>query len=155
MEIENLINEDLITLDLKANSKSAAIAELAEMLFRERKLKSLFGFMDDVAERENEMSTYCGCDIAIPHARSIFVKEVACAFGRTNGFSWEEDNENVNFVFMLAIPEMLSDNSLDFIHIELMSSIAELALEKDIRNKWAAAKTKYDIMETFKEALVK
>jgi mannitol/fructose-specific phosphotransferase system IIA component (Ntr-type) len=154
IEIEHLINERLITLDLKATSKETAIAELAEILFREKKLKSLFGFMDAVAERESTMSTYCGSDVAIPHAKSMFVKEAAFAFGRASGFSWGEEDENVNFVFMLAIPEIFPDDSLESVHIDLMASIAELALEEDIRNKWAAAKTTYDILETFKAVLV-
>jgi len=149
IEIEHIVNENLITLDLKANSKDGAVMELAAMLFRENKLGSLFGFMDAVSERERTMSTYCGFGIAIPHAKSIFVKEAGFAFGRTSGFPWEEGEENVHFIFMLAIP----DQDPDAVQMDILSSIAELALEKKIRDKWLHAKTKHDILETFKEAL--
>lgn len=153
IEIEHIINERLITLDLNASSKEGAIVELTTLLFREHKLKSLIGFVDAVIERENTMSTYCGSGIAIPHAKSLLVKEPGIAFGRTAGFKWEDDNEHVNFIFMLALPGMSSGNSLDAVHMGLISSIAELALEADIRNRWSLAKTKYDILETFKEGL--
>lgn len=150
--VENIINEHLVTLDLKANSREGAIMELAMMLFRENKLISLFGFIDAVTGRENTLSTYCGSEVAIPHAQSIFVKEAGIAFGRTTGFSWEEEDETVSFIFLLALPE--ADDSFDAVHMGVISSIAELALEKDIRDKWAVAKTKEDILETFKEAFV-
>lgn len=152
--IENSINEQLITLELEATTKKEAIIELGRMLFREKKLRSLIGFLDAVEEREQVMSTYCGYNIAFPHAKSALVKEPAFAFGRTSGFSWGEEDGNVNFVFLLAIPEEFSDNAFDPVHISFISSIAELALEKEMRDKWSAAKTKFEILETFKDALV-
>jgi PTS system fructose-specific IIC component len=151
--IEHMINEKLITLDLEATTKKEAIIELARLLFHENKLTSLIGFIDAVDERENAMSTYCGYDVAFPHAKSSLVKKATFAFGRTTGFSWGEEDGNVNFVFLLAIPESSSNNSLDSDHIGLISSIAELALEKEMRDKWAEAKTTYDVLETFKSAL--
>jgi len=153
IRIDNIINERLISLDLKADSKKSAIAELAEMLFRDGKIKSLKNFIISVSERESAMSTYCGSDIAIPHAKSLFVQEASFAFGRSQGFSWGKNDGNVNFVFLLAIPEIISADPSESVHIGLISSIAELALEKDIREKWIAAKTKGDILETFGYAL--
>ena len=153
IKTEDIISEHLITLDLKANSKKSAIAELAWMLFCAGKLRYFTGFIDSVNERENALSTYCGSGIAIPHAKSLFVKEASFAFGRTCGFPWEKKEGNVNFIFLLAIPEVLSGNPSESDHIYLLSSIAELALEKNIRDKWAAAKTKRDIIETFTSIL--
>lgn len=150
IELECILNERLITLDLNASSKEGAIMELATLLFHENKLKSVLGFADAVMEREHTMSTYCGFGIAIPHAKSLLVKEAGIAFGRTPGFTWEEE-EQVNFVFMLAIPDLTTSDAS--VHLGLLSSIAELALEEDIRKKWASAKTKFDILETFKEGL--
>src|SRR5688572_7719020 len=146
--INDIINEPLIALDLQGDSKKSIIIELAGMLFGAGKLKSLTGFIDSVIERENVMSTYCGSDVAIPHAQSLFVRQASFAFGRTKDFLWGKDDGNVNFVFLLAIPEIMSESPSESFHIALMSSIAELALEKDIRNKWAAAETKKDIIET-------
>ncbi len=146
---EPLINRKLIELDLLADTKEKAIAELAEMLYAEGKLSDLSGFIEHIHEREQLMSTYCGYDTAMPHAESPFVKEPAFAFGRTRGFLWDEKDTPVNFIFLLAIPETSEKNPDESKHIQLMSSIAFLVLEDKVREIWLNTSLKKDITDTF------
>ncbi|RPH33970.1 MAG: PTS sugar transporter subunit IIA [Bacteroidales bacterium] len=150
---DKFFNEKFITLNLKAKTKEQAINELAEMLYSGGKIKSVNGFIKSVIERENTVSTYCGSDIAIPHAASRYVIDAAFAFGRSNGFSWGEGDGNVNYIFLLAIPEVKGGDQSKSAHIAMMSSIAELALEEDVRQKWAIANTVEEILETFNSVL--
>lgn len=149
VEKQNIITKKLINLNLKAGTKEEAIHELADMLFTEKKISSVSGFLESVFKRESTMSTYCGFDVAIPHAVSPCVKEVAFAFGRTDGFLWGDDDGTVKFIFLLAIPELTNENSTSSQHIDMMSSVAQLALDENVRKKWREAKSNDEILQSF------
>lgn len=124
-----------------------AIDELANILFESGKINDKNGYVADIMNREKELSTYCGNNIAIPHSVSMVVKEASFAFGRSTGLIWDEDDDLVNFVIMLAIPKLKEGEETG--HIEMMSAIAELALDDDIRTRWEKATTEQDIISTF------
>lgn len=145
----SIINNELIRLDLDFKSKDDIIKELCSILYAEQKISSIDGFIKDIQHRESIMSTFCGFDVAIPHAVSEFVKEPAFAFARTKTFSWSEDDEIVKYVFLLAIPAHQEANSDAKSHIDIMSSIAQLALDEKVREVWAAANTKEAILKSF------
>ena len=54
MNIEEVLSENLIVLDMKARNKEEAIRELAEILYKERKIFDKELFVKDVILREAE-----------------------------------------------------------------------------------------------------
>lgn len=136
-----------VKLDLKAKTKKAAIEELASLLFEERKISDKDIYVKELLTREETLSTYCGYGVAIPHCVSHVVKEPAFAFGRSEGLVWDEEDEAASIIIMLAIPETVEGT--ENVHIEMMSSIAELALEDTVREKWHQAQKAEDIIHTF------
>lgn len=60
---------------------------------------------------------------------------------------WDEGDELAQFVVLLAIPtgKVGEENS----HIEMMSEVAKLALEEDIRAKWLSATSEKEIFSSF------
>lgn len=136
-----------VILNLKAKNKEEAIEELAQILFANEKINNKDLYIADILNREKMLSTYCGSNIAIPHSVSSVVNEASFAFGRSSGLIWDEDDDLVNFVIILAIPELKEGE--DTVHIEMMSAIAELALDDDIRSQWEKAKTTEEIIATF------
>lgn len=136
-----------VILDLKAKNKEEAIEELAQILFTSGKINDKALYIADILNREKILSTYCGNNIAIPHSVSSVVNKASFAFGRSSGLTWDEDDDLVNFVIILAIPEL--EEGEDTVHIEMMSAIAELALDDDIRSQWEKAKTTEEIIATF------
>ena len=54
MNIEEVLSENLIVLDMKARNKEEAIRELAEILYKERKIFDKELFVKDVYLREAE-----------------------------------------------------------------------------------------------------
>ena len=137
-----------VILELKATNKKEAIDELSQLLFERGKISDRKVYVDDILSREETMSTYCGYGVAIPHSVSPVVNEAAFAFGRSSGIVWDEDDEPVKFIILLAIPKLKEGE--DSIHIEMMSSIATLALEDEIREIWASATSISEIIDTFK-----
>lgn len=137
-----------VILEMKARNKQEAIYELAELLLQNGKISDKDIYTKDILSREENMSTYCGYGVAIPHSVSSVVNEAAFAFGRSSGMVWDENDEPVHFVMLLAIPQLKEGE--DSVHIEMMSSIATLALEDEIRITWSQAKTIDEIIDTFK-----
>jgi mannitol/fructose-specific phosphotransferase system IIA component (Ntr-type) len=138
-----------IELNLSCESKREAISILIGRLYEKGKISNKDFFLNDVIERENILSTYCGYGIAIPHAESTFVKEPSFVFGRTTNMIWDEEDEPVKFILLLAIPRVKdgANNS----HIELMSEVATLALEEDVRALWESAVSSAEILKTFNQ----
>ena len=138
-----------VVLNLEASNKEVSLSLLADALFKAKKISSKSIYLQAVLEREKLLSTYCGEGIAIPHAASEAVLEPGFIFARTPGeMEWDADDEPVRFIILLAIPQVKEgeDNS----HIEMMSEIASLALEEEVRTQWKKAKNSEAILETFK-----
>jgi len=136
-----------IDLSLQANSKEAAIHKLAKGLVQAGVINDAETYVSDVLLREASLSTYCGYGIAIPHAASKAVVNPGFAFARTTDLVWDEDDEKVRFILALAVPQ--SNEGEDNHHIELMSQIATLALEEEVREVWEKAQTEQEIQESF------
>jgi len=136
-----------IDLSLQANSKEAAILKLAKGMVQAGVIHDAETYVSDVLSREATLSTYCGYGIAIPHAASKAVVNPGFAFARTPELVWDEDDEKVRFILALAIPEGIEGE--DNYHIELMSQIAILALEEEVRAVWERAQTHQEILESF------
>lgn len=133
-----------IELNLEGQNKVQIITELVDKLHQKGCLFEKKQYLDAVLERENILSTYCGYHIAIPHAVSKAVKKAAFGFCRITPIEWDKDDEKVQFILILAIPDS-SNNK----HVDMMSQIAGLALEDKIRKIWKSAKTKDLIIKTF------
>jgi len=151
LELRDVINENMILLDLKIEKKEEVIEILVDLLGQNEKLTSKALFLKSVYDREELLSTYCGSDIAIPHGISKAVKEPAVCFARTNEISWSGPEEKVHFVFLLAVPD--SKNDKDPQHLKLLSSIATLILEEQVREIWERATNKKQILESLELAV--
>ena len=136
-----------VELGLKGQNKIHVISELVDKLHQKGCLFEKKQYLDAVLERENLLSTYCGYHIAIPHAVSKAVKKAAFGFCRITPIEWDKDDEKVQFILILAIPD--SPSSKNNRHIDMMSQIAGLALEDKVRKIWKSAKTKDIIIKTF------
>lgn len=140
----DLACEEIVTLNLAAEDKFAAIDELAELLHRAGKISSQEQFIKDVHQRELEVPTSVGRGVAIPHARSSAVLETAVAVGRAKGIHWADDDEEpVRMVFLLAVPS--ANPSSDY--IGMLASLASALLEDGFCQSVIKAETSKDIVE--------
>jgi mannitol/fructose-specific phosphotransferase system IIA component (Ntr-type) len=141
------IKPAFIELDLTLNNKEEVLSRLVDSLASEGCLSDKAVFLEAVLEREKLMSTYCGFNIAIPHAVSKAVLKPAFGFCKTSHLEWDAEDEPVEFILLLAIPEQ--KNQKNSRHIDLMSHIATLALEEEVRGVWKNAVTQEEIINTF------
>jgi PTS system fructose-specific IIC component len=136
-----------IELNLKSNSKLTLLETLCQSFWEAGKLYNRDLFLEEVLKREALLSTYCGKGVAIPHAASAAVKEPSFIFARCTEINWDEEESPVQFIILLAIPEVAEGEESP--HIEMMSEIATLALDEEIRAVWASARDKEIILKTF------
>jgi len=136
-----------IELNLKSNSKLTLLETLCQLFWEAGKLYNRDLFLEEVFKREALLSTYCGEGVAIPHAASRAVKEPAFIFARCTEINWDEEESPVQFIILLAIPEVAEGEESP--HIEIMSEIATLALDEETRAVWASARDKKTILKTF------
>lgn len=152
MDIEKVINKNLIKLDLKAKNKEEAIKELANLLDNEGCLIDKEEYLKSVYHRESISSTFCGYSVAIPHGITKAVRKPSLCFGRTSGFNWdiEDDETFVEYVYLIAIPETQDKSDESIEHLNILSTIATLTLEDEIREKWETVKTPEEFLETLR-----
>ena len=147
--IRQLITKKLIILDLEAKDKYSAIIELARLMEREGKLNSTPQYLKAVGERETLTTTAVGLEVAIPHARSPAVRQTAIAFGKSKGFRWDRDGQEVvRLVFLLAV----SSENPNKEYMGLLASLARMLVDEGFRDSLLKATDRDDVMSTLERA---
>lgn len=142
--MEKLINERLISLDIKASSKEEVIKELIDLLESEGRLKDRKAYEQAVFEREKTLSTGVGRGVAIPHGKSSGVLKPSLAFGRKKeGVDFKSiDGKPATLFLIIAVPEN-SDN----MYLRLLSKLITALRHDEIRDRLMSAGNKKEIIE--------
>ena len=151
MNIEEVLSENLIVLDMKARNKEEAIRELAEILYKERKIFDKELFVKDVDLREAEGQTGLGNHIAIPHGKSDGVQVTSIIFGRTiNDLIWESpDDKPVHVVILFAVRNV--DKTT--VHLKLLSQVAMALADDETLEKLLTTQDKKEIIRLLSQEM--
>jgi fructose-specific phosphotransferase system IIA component len=141
--MNDIINTNLISLDLKAKKKEEVIKELSKLIEKNGNLTSAVKFVNAVLAREEQTSTGVGSEIAIPHGKTAGVKKAAIAFARlVYPIEWESfDDKKVKLVFLLAVPEKSESNQ----HLKILSTLSRNLLNEDFKSDLLKAENKEEI----------
>ena len=144
MKINELLIKERMNLDLQSVTKEDVINELAEMFLSTGIIDDLEGFMGEIKNREALSSTALEEGIAIPHAKTKYVKKPALAFGRSKkGIDYESlDGEPSTIFFMIAAPEDANNA-----HIETLARLTQMLLDTDFRTNILEMGTKEEILD--------
>ena len=87
--------------------------------------------------------TAIGFEAAIPHGKGSCVKKASIAYAKlTDPIIWEEDEE-VRYVILLAVPEKLSG---DF-HVKMLAELSRNLIRDDFRNSLFAMDSEDEIVD--------
>ena len=138
MRISDLLIKDRINLDIKSSDKPSVIRELARLHEKTGVLNDYDGYVKALEAREEQSSTGIGEGIAIPHAKTEFVKEPALAMGRKmSGIDYDSlDGEPATLFFMIAAPDGANNT-----HIETLARLSQLLLDDDFKEALEKAPT--------------
>lgn len=144
-----MINTDIVFLDLNLKTKKEIIDFLIKKLKEHNYLNSSSkDFKNKILIRENEVTTYMGNSIAIPHAKSSDVKKPFITFLRLKKpLEWNGDTKSlVNMIFMLGVPNKKSD-----IHLKVLSNLAKKLINKEILNALAKTTSESEVIKILDE----
>lgn len=144
--MEKLFDIKYMDLELETKEKFETISHLAKVI--EERLVDVNGYVEDVKKRENMSSTGIGDGVAIPHAKSKFVKVPTVVVGRFKDMiDWESlDDEPVKMVFLIAVPEGAGDE-----HLKILQVLAVSLIDDDFREMLFKEESKEEICKLLLE----
>ena len=143
MSLKELIRKDCIELDAPVEEKRDLIRRMVTKLAETGVVTDLEGVTNALLERERVMSTGIGGGVAIPHAQSPSVKELAVSLSRPRaGIDFESlDEKPVQLVFMIVGPEERGG------FIRILARISRLLYSGGLQARLLEAKTPDDVVE--------
>ena len=149
MKIMDILCQEAIILDLKAQEKESAVNEIVDVLAKLKKIKNSAEAIDALMQREKLGSTGIGQGIAIPHSRCDFIKEqIAMLAISQKGVEFSAlDGSPVHIIFMLLCP---GDSKGE--HLQAMAKISKILKDKYLRKALLEAKTTQDALSIIQKA---
>lgn len=146
--LESLIKTENIIINLDVSTKEEAVQNLVELLFENGYIVDVEKFKKDIAKREKLSTTAIGYGVAIPHAKSYYVKESVLGIAILKyGIDYKAlDGQYVKIVFIVGTPEDM-DNS----HIDILSEISKKLIHQDFRELLLNADAPIDVYNLMKE----
>lgn len=144
IKISKLLKEKCIKLDLKQTEKRKTIAELVDFVSLAGRIKDKKTILGMILKREKLGSTGIGNGVAIPHARSGKLAELALAFARQDqGVDFGAlDGEKTYLFFILVSPEEQVG-----VHLKVLAQISHLVRDKFVVDRLKTAKDKKEIIK--------
>lgn len=136
MRIDRFIAKSRV-IDIQSTDFKGALKELVDAcdLSKESKV-SKTGLLNELLDRERQMTTYLGNGVCLPHARVSMKRNYMIAVGRcANGLQYEgqKDYEEIRFVFLL----LAAKNARSYLYS--LASLARVFQEKSLMSRLGAA----------------
>jgi fructose-specific phosphotransferase system IIA component len=131
MYLSELLNDQSITLDLKARDKESCIKELVQLLEAGHGINTKGEILSKVLQRESMMSTGIGNGVAIPHGKTRQLDRLiaACGVARA-GIDFDSmDGDPANLFILLVSPENLRGP-----HVKALANVSRLLKEEAVRS---------------------
>lgn len=127
---DKLFSVEYVDLDLNTSDKFETIGHLANLAAD--RLVDVDKYIEDVKKREAISTTGIGEGVAIPHAKSEFVKVPTVIVGKSEkGIDWESlDDEPANIVFLIAVPNCEGDA-----HLKILQTLAISLMDDDFKEE--------------------
>lgn len=121
----SVFSSDLVNLNLVAVDKVDAIRQMAAMVVAAGRGNDAEQITADVIARD-EIGTPQVDGVAIPHARSAGVTQSSVVVARTNGVTFDPEEDPADVLFMILVPPGEGDE-----HIDILSSLARRLMDPE------------------------
>ena len=147
IKVSEFISKDRIVIFEKGSEKKEILNKMAEMISKSDNVENKAKFIKDIWERESIMSTGIGLGIAIPHARSKYIKDIVISIGiAKESIEYDAlDGKPVDFIVMIAANESQQKE-----YLRVLAKVALILKSKKKREKLLKANNVDDIYEVFK-----
>jgi len=148
LRISDYLKDNQIFLDIEAASRDAAIAAVVNKMNDQNLLEDAAKFLQEVNEREKLGSTGIGKGVALPHARTKYVKAIVVTMARLkNGVDFHaDDKQPVKLIFLLGTPlNAVGD------YLKVLSKLSKILREDKVRKKLLKAGSAREIIDILKD----
>ncbi|KLW23293.1 PTS 2-O-a-mannosyl-D-glycerate transporter subunit IIABC [Enterobacter hormaechei] len=132
MNLTTLTDPRAVCVQAQFTSRDEAIRQLATRLVALGKIADADTFLADVFHRESLGPTALGEGLAVPHGKSVAVKEAAFAVATLREpLAWEgvDGPEEVELIFLLAIPPAQAGST----HIQVLTELTSRLADDELR----------------------
>lgn len=148
MDLTRLLPANHCLVNITPSSREDAYKQLMQPLVDTGIIKDPAQFLTNLEDREQQITTVVGNGVAIPHARTVSATRLGLSVGflpegKSFKFSDEDGIEEVNLMFLIAIPSFAPAS-----HLPLLQHIAKFIrydkkVAKLMKSKTPAATAKY------------
>ncbi|RSS39858.1 PTS fructose transporter subunit IIC [Streptomyces sp. WAC07061] len=138
-----------VRTELAADTKGAAIREMAEMLASTGNVRDVDELVRVALAREAQGTTGLGESIAIPHAKTDAVARPTVGFARSSeGIEWGAlDGTKARLVFMISVPEAAAGDE----HLRILALLSRKLMDADFRERLLSAPDGPAVLEVLSE----
>ena len=128
--------------------KEVVLRELVDLLENSGKVCNKNKLYIDLLNREKKASTGIGKGIALPHVRTLQVRDLVIGFGRSiEGYEFDSiDSKPVHLFFVMAAPPY--DDTL---YLKLFKALSELFHSDSLNEELLSATSEYEIIRAIKK----
>ena len=131
-KLDKILAKDMIRLDLNLQNKNEIFKEMAELLYKNKAIKSKKRFLLEIEKREVSGDTNLQNKIAIPHIKSENVKyEQVIIFRLKKDIIWDNSDSKVKAVILVVSKGRKIKRETS--ELKIISKIMENLLEKEIK----------------------
>ncbi|MBF0787786.1 MULTISPECIES: fructose-specific PTS transporter subunit EIIC [unclassified Streptococcus] len=148
MKIQDVLRQDVMLLDLQAETKEAVIDEMITSLVEHGVISDFAAFKTGIMNREAQTTTGLGDGIAMPHSKNAAVEQATVLFAKSNkGVDYESlDGQPTDLFFMIAAPEGAND-----MHLAALADLSKYLMKPGFADKLRQASSPADVMAVFDE----
>ncbi len=148
MQVSELLELERISCNTDAASKKRVLEQLSALLAGSQSELTQTQIFDSLLSRERLGSTGLGHGVAIPHGRVKNTDRTLVALLKLDhGIDYDAiDNQPVDLLFALLVPEQSTDE-----HLQLLSQLAEMFSDPELINQLRAANDSCGLLTTIRE----
>ena len=148
--LADLLDEQSVTLELKAQTCDDALREIIATMNCEGKVGEPEKLFREVLARERAHSTFMGRGVAFPHARTNLVNQICLGIGRSRaGISFGAQGELAHLIFVIAVPQRMVTN-----YLTCLGALARLSSDEKTRDTLDAASTPAEFVDVLRRGSV-
>ncbi|WP_405808041.1 MULTISPECIES: fructose-specific PTS transporter subunit EIIC [unclassified Streptomyces] len=147
--LSGYLTAQTVKVQLAADSKDAAIREMAAMLATTGKVADPDALVAAAFAREDQGTTGLGEEIAIPHAKTDAVTAPIVGFARSaEGVEWGSlDGTKAKLIFMITVPEVAAGDE----HLRILALLSRKLMDTGFRERISAAPDEAAILQVLGE----
>jgi fructose-specific phosphotransferase system IIA component len=147
MKLSEFLPVNHVSENLSGETKIEIIEELLSLMKKNDLIEEYEVALNDVLDREGYLSTGLENGLAIPHAKTDSIKELAIVFGvKKNGVAFESlDGKPADLIFLVLSPRDTSGP-----HIQALALITRNLKNANVRDQLKNCTSAKDIVDIIK-----